>query len=178
MSNSASGDREHPAIKARQLTVLTLRYLDGLITPEEMRALNAALAAHAPCRDLFVHLCRLHGELAEALAPRRAAAAGWGEPALPRSAPPLPEDGQPHADERPVLVLDDPDGPEGGAALGAQPDAARPAVEEAGSETLRIRQATQETNPTIPVVPTLTGEAPPDSRTHGRREAPPRTSSD
>jgi anti-sigma factor RsiW len=53
---------------------LVLRYLDGQTTPTEVQQLSQALRASPECRDRFVQMSRLHGELSEVLAPTRVAA--------------------------------------------------------------------------------------------------------
>jgi hypothetical protein len=50
---------------------LTLRYLDDLVTSEELAGLNKMLADDNNRRALFVQICRLQGLLAESLVPRR-----------------------------------------------------------------------------------------------------------
>jgi hypothetical protein len=52
-------------------TGLVLRYLDGTCSAEEIEQLKDLLDKPAP-RELFVQVCRLHGHLHEAFAPRRA----------------------------------------------------------------------------------------------------------
>jgi hypothetical protein len=54
-------------------TALVLRYLDGLTRDEEAARLGEALRAGAPCRDLFVAACQLHGEMVEVHGPIRLA---------------------------------------------------------------------------------------------------------
>ena len=51
---------------AEVLTVLTLKYLDGVIGDDELDALQATLQDSASGRDLFVQLCHLHAYLREA----------------------------------------------------------------------------------------------------------------
>jgi hypothetical protein len=169
---------ERPAQEKKRITVLTLRYLDGLLTAEELRELNAALAAHAWCRDFFVQFCRLHGELSEALAPRCAAGPRPTNP--PRPVPAPPEGLRPRAEDLPLLVLEPPEGPEqldeGEASGRAAPAGPVPAADPAGS-TVRGRQALQETSTTIPVIPPpAEGAAPGHEPPRGKR--PPHRPSD
>jgi hypothetical protein len=53
-------------------TVQVLRYLDGACSPEEIRHLKQTLAGSVPCRELFVQVCGLKGNLLEAYAAKRA----------------------------------------------------------------------------------------------------------
>jgi hypothetical protein len=56
-------------------TIRTLRYLDGNCAEAELQELNALLGVSATLRQLFVEICRVHGDLYEAHAERRAALA-------------------------------------------------------------------------------------------------------
>ena len=51
--------------------ILALRYLDGECSTEEASALKAMLVEGDSHRELFVQLCRLHGDLHEMLAPTK-----------------------------------------------------------------------------------------------------------
>jgi len=57
-------------------TVLTLRYLDGGCSAEEIRQLKGTLAASDSYGERFVAICRLRGELHEIYSSRRAALQG------------------------------------------------------------------------------------------------------
>jgi hypothetical protein len=72
MANPGAGDPDLNRDKDEAFTVLVLRYLDGHTTADDVAQLNRSLTSQAQARELFVHLCRLHGELSEALAPQRA----------------------------------------------------------------------------------------------------------
>jgi hypothetical protein len=52
-------------------TALVLRYLDGACSAEEVAQLKTTLVSHAAVRELFVAICRMHGHLHEAFAPKR-----------------------------------------------------------------------------------------------------------
>jgi hypothetical protein len=56
-------------------TALVLGYLDGLATAEDAARLSAALRASPACRDLFVAVCQLHGDMREVFVPIRLVAA-------------------------------------------------------------------------------------------------------
>lgn len=58
------------------LELLALRYLDGLIEPDELARLNAQLLARPEDRDRFVNLCTQTAELRETLSARRKVADG------------------------------------------------------------------------------------------------------
>jgi hypothetical protein len=60
------------ADEVEKLTVLVLRYLDGGCSAEEVEQLKGALAGAGPQRELFVQVCRLHGNLHENFAHKRA----------------------------------------------------------------------------------------------------------
>jgi hypothetical protein len=53
-------------------SVQVLRYLDGACSPAEIQQLKDALAGSAPCRELFVQVCRMKGNLLEVYASKRA----------------------------------------------------------------------------------------------------------
>ncbi len=52
-------------------TILALRYLDGACSTDEVAQLKAALVEQPAVRELFVTVCRMHGHLHEAFAPKR-----------------------------------------------------------------------------------------------------------
>jgi hypothetical protein len=54
-------------------TVLVLRYLDDDSSGTEVQHLKDALGGDAWCRELFVQMCRMHGDMHEAFAAKRAA---------------------------------------------------------------------------------------------------------
>jgi hypothetical protein len=55
-----------------------VRYLNGSVSDEQLRALNVRLRLHRPSRELFVRFARLHGFLTEhAISGRAAADRGW-----------------------------------------------------------------------------------------------------
>jgi hypothetical protein len=53
-------------------SVLVLRYLDGGCAAEEVAKLKETIVASAAHRELFVHCCRVQGNLHEVYAPKRA----------------------------------------------------------------------------------------------------------
>jgi anti-sigma factor RsiW len=62
--------------RAEAFAALVLRYLDGLTTDDEVTALNRDLRASPACREAFVALCQMHGQLSEALAPQQVSGTG------------------------------------------------------------------------------------------------------
>jgi hypothetical protein len=54
-------------------TVRVLHYLDGDCSADDVRELREALTGSASCREWFVQICRMQGDLYEAYAPKRAA---------------------------------------------------------------------------------------------------------
>lgn len=54
-------------------SVLVLRYLDGVSTPDEVLEIKKSLVESSVCREAFAQTCRLQGELREAFAHQRAA---------------------------------------------------------------------------------------------------------
>src|SRR5947209_18925121 len=62
-----------PSEDLEAFTVRVLRYLDGQSSAEEVQQLKALLSGKAAYRNVFIQVCRLHGYLYEAFAPRRPA---------------------------------------------------------------------------------------------------------
>jgi hypothetical protein len=62
-----------PTEDLEAFTVRVLRYLDGQSSAEEVQQLKVLLSSKAAHRNVFVQVCRLHGYLYEAFAPRRPA---------------------------------------------------------------------------------------------------------
>ncbi len=70
-------DRDSSPVPEREtLELLALRYLDGLIEPDELARLNSQLLEHPEDRNRFVNLCTQTAELRETLSARRKVAAG------------------------------------------------------------------------------------------------------
>ena len=86
MADCPSSESRRPRWPDEAFVVQVLRYLDGQATVQDLSELKEALATRPERRTLFVRLCRLHGELSELLAPRRAALTEDGRGASPATA--------------------------------------------------------------------------------------------
>jgi hypothetical protein len=79
--------------QSEAFTVLLLRYLDDDCSPEEIEHLKSALTDLAPCRELFVEICRMKGNLHEAYSPKRAKLRSTGQTAEIQNAFPVDQTG-------------------------------------------------------------------------------------
>jgi anti-sigma factor RsiW len=144
-----------------EFVALVLRYLDGLVTPDEVTRLSRELSSRSACRDLFVQLCRMHGLLNETLAPDAVTVKNrWRKrrlKAIPRHRAQASPGGASSGGARPAeqeLRLQDPGSFEQGH------PAAQPAAE-AGAETVVNKFSGEDTIHTDPAKPRHPDPLPP-----------------
>ncbi len=118
---------------------LVLQYLDGACAADDRARLRGELEGAAGRRDVFVRLCRLHGELAEALAPQREQLlrkGRLGHDTLP--AQPATGGGHEAAPVSTGVLVQEP--PPGG-----EPDAAPPAERGGANDTVMLQGTPDDT---------------------------------